>query len=704
MFDLRKIPVLRVLIPFFGGVLTGTEVCPAIGAGVPVLASSLLWVMALLIFARQVRGSGSDSWLISPLLFLLFYSAGMGSGSFSKPFDPGLPVGENVVIRGEVTASPVAGRDSRILDMELQMYRSVSTTGLIKTNLKVYLADSLMPVQGEIWQFCGKLAPISGSRNPGSPDFRSIMGRKSCWYRFYVSDKPVSCSTNRMVQDEKRRFTSAAIRREVSDHWHGETEEVSLLKAVCLGDRSTLTDEMLQAYKASGGMHLLAVSGLHVGLIWWVLQYMTRWLKRIFRSEWQRALVVIGLLWFYAFVTGFSSSVCRSVTMFTFFTASRLLGQRIHSLNGILVSAFLLVLIDPLRLLDVGFQLSYAAITGIVTLYPLARRVLRVKNRVIRWLLEASSVSLSAQLATFPLVIFYFHQLPLYSFLTSLVAVPMLSIMITLFVCSVPFILIGKLEEFFNFLLVKLAHLMNSLMEYLSSAPGALLEGLTLDGMTLAIWLLILLFCMIGLNHHNRIPWYVVLFLLAGSQVWNALSGSRLRSSSELVITNFNGASMVIIRDGVMVDFYCWYRDTASAEYLRAYREISWNRRNFESNLFEVGDSQEIHGSVSSCLQVAEGLWILGGDHFSGLVVREKLTGPLCQCVFGDTLGNYPDRPDFILFSGEPYVVCPQKKNWTGETDIIIDGSNRRWYKQRLEAEWEGIFLTDRSGAYMKRW
>ena len=704
MFDLRKIPVLRVLIPFFGGVLTGTECHQAVRIGLLVPLSLLLWVMVLMLFTWQGRRAGRAPWLFPPLLFLLFFITGMGSGSLSEPIDPGLTVGEMVVIRGEVTGSADQGQSSRTLDMELHMFCSGDTARRIKTHLKVYLADSSRPGQGEIWQFCGKLVPISNSGNPGTPDFRSIMGRKGCWYRFYVSEEPDLCLSNRMVQVEQRRLTSSIIRKEVSDHWHGGIEEVSLLKAVCLGDRSTLSDEMRQAYRSSGGMHLLAVSGLHVGLIWWVLQYMTRWIRLIFRSERQRAAVVVGLLWFYAFVTGFSSSVCRSVTMFTFFTTGRLTGQRAHSLNGILVSAFFLVLIDPVRLMDAGFLLSYTAITGIIALHPFLIRMVRVKNRVLRWMIEAISVSLSAQLATAPLVIFYFQQYPLYSILTSLFAIPVLSLMITVFVVSVPFISTGILEEFFNFLLIHLAHLMNSFMEHLSSAPGALLEGLNLDRVTLVLWLLILLLSMIGVNHRSWLPWYLALFLLAGSLVWSSLSGLRLRSSSELVITNFSRATMIIIRDGSGVDLYCWCNDTASSEYLRDYSDISWSRRDYESNIFEVGDTSEIRGRVSLCKKVAEGTWLLGGSHFRGLVVREQLVEPLCQFVLGESGRTPPERLDFILFSGEPYVNCPPGKDWMAETDIIVDGSNRSWYKERMEAQWSGIFLTDRSGAYMKRW
>ena len=320
------------------------------------------------------------------------------------------------------------------------------------------------------------------------------------------------------------------------------------MKAVCLGDRSSLTDDMRQAYAAAGGMHLLAVSGLHVGLIWWVLQYMTGWMSLILRKEIQRTVLVVGLLWFYAFMTGFSSSVCRSVTMFSFFSASRMMGERAQPLNVILVSAFLLVLLEPVRLTDVGFQLSYTAIIGIITLHPLALRKVRVKNRVLRWVWEATSVSLAAQVSTAPLVIYYFHQLPIYSLITSLIAIPLLSLLIAIFVCSVPFVSVGIMENISSFLLVELARLMNRSMEHLSSMPGAVLDGLQLDRISLLFWILGLLMGMIALHGRRRIP-YLLLFLISSSLVWNSYSALKRRSSSELLIAHFRGASMVSIRE-----------------------------------------------------------------------------------------------------------------------------------------------------------
>jgi len=707
MFDLRKIPVLRALIPFFGGVTAGIVVLPTVHILAMVIISMGLWVMALFFYFRQGRRPGSASGLFAMVIFLLFFITGSGTGILSRPADPRLPVDKQVLIRGEVSESPNLVRRNLVLDLELHQLWSADTILSTRTVVRVYFpmpSDSIWPAAGEEWQFSGKLAPVSTSGNPGSTDFTRVMNRKDCWCCLYVSTGAVSLLSNRMVPFKKRNFTPELLRQKVSDHWHGGKEEVSLLKAVCLGDRSSLTSDMQQDYRMAGGMHLLAVSGLHVGLIWWVLQYLTGWMKKIFRSEKQRIAVEVGLLWFYAFLTGFSSSVCRSVTMFTFFSINRMMGQRIHSVNGILVSSFLLVVIDPLKLLDIGFQLSYTAIFGIVAIYPVLQRAVPIRNRLLRRLWEATSVSVAAQLSTAPLVIFYFHQLPLYSILTSLLTVPLLSILIAVFVCSVPFISVDLPMEFFNFILIKLALLINRSMAHLSSLPGALLDGLQVDRMTLVVWLLVLLMIMVALNIRNRIPWYLVLFLTSVAMIWNSLSGLDRRSSSELLITHFNRASMVIVREGVRVDYYQFCSDTAVLDRMKAYIAGGWSSRIYENHQMEIKDTGEARGLVSSCIRLRDGLWLLGSYQHQGLIVGDNIYENLWEAVFGEPEGTHAIQPVFLLLSGDPEVETLLDKRWIGDTEVVADGSCSKRYLTRLKADQRGFYLTDRSGAYAKRW
>jgi len=713
MFDLRKIPMLRVLVPFFGGIFTGLHVNSEYQDFRVLLLLLILWITIVVIFKWQRRKPALFPWFISLLLCLFFYLAGAGSGIQSRPHDPGLPVDQWVQVQGKLNETPHPGRFAYEFEMKVQLVCSLDSIYRIGTQLQCYIpvpADSLMPVQGETWQFTGTLAGIQNSGNPGMPNYRAILGRKDCWYRFYISSDTLAARFNKKVAGKERKLAPAQLRRALSEHWHGDREEIALLKAVCLGDRSSLSDDLRQAYTAAGGMHLLAVSGLHVGLIWWVLHYMTGWMSLIFRKEIQRTLLVVGLLWFYAYITGFSSSVCRSVTMFSFLSVGRLMGKRVQTLNVILASAFLLVLINPLRLKDVGFQLSYAAITGIVALHPLTLRLLRVKNRVLRWFWEASSVSFAAQLVTAPIVIYYFHQLPLYSLVTSLVAVPVLSFLIAVFVCSVPFVSAGFLQSVFSFLLIWPARLMNRSVEYLGAMPGAVLDDLELDLVGLLIWIFVLLLFMIALHGRRRLPCYLMFLLISFSLIWSSYSRVIRCKSSELVIGHFRGASQVSIRIGAKVDHYYWYRDSTSMSYLETYRDLAWNSRVYKNRVYggELRAERETlvwnSAQASSCIRLGEGIWLMGGDDICGLVITAHGSEQVLDILIGDRTKQQTLRPDFILLSGEPLLDVLQFEEKLEETAVVIDGSNRSWYKELMLAQSDRIYLTDQAGAYVKRW
>lgn len=707
MFDLRKIPMLRVLVPFLSGLLAGLDPRTRIEPFQVLILLSFVQLVAYLLFRRGRRGPAEWSWLNAPVLFLLIFLAGAGTGTVGRPRDPGLPTDQWVLIRGELCSPLQAGPYGYVFDLKTRLICFAHVTCLSETVLRCYLSDtsdSLLPDMGESWQFGGKLSGIGNSGNPGMPDFRAILGRKNCWYRLHISSSQLLSAYNRKLESTEGRFSPSRIRQLASAHWQGDEKAVSLLKAVCLGDRSLLSDELRLAYSQAGGMHLLAVSGLHVGLIWWVLQLCTAWMVPLLRNGLGQMLLVVGLLWFYAYVTGFSSSVCRSVTMFSFFSIGRMRGEGISTLNVIFASAFLLALIDPIRIMDVGFQLSYTAIAGIMCIFPLSLKLLRPRQRFLRWIWQAASVSLAAQLATAPLVIYYFHQFPIYSLITSIIAIPLLTILMTLFVCSIPFLVAGVLERFTSFLLVFLGRLLNGTMEFLGDLPGAVLTDLDLEPTGLAVWMMLLILLVLAFHGKDRLPFFLILLCLSLSLGRASVKTLKRRSGSELIIAHFTGASHVSFRRGRHVDHYCWYSDSSSLAHMEAFRKSRWSGSHYRQALFEGGFMERIHSGASSCLRMGEGCWFLRTRGLSLLVLRGPEFHGLPLWKGKQESQHTAFHPDLILLSGEPALEGLEELAATQEIQMVIDGSNRSWYKPKPSAIGEQIYLTDLDGAYVKRW
>lgn len=222
-------------------------------------------------------------------------------------------------------------------------------------------------------------------------------------------------------------------------------DEFGMLAALTLGYKDALTPELRESFSTTGAMHVLAVSGLHVGIIYVVIGWLLGFLDKSKRTQRLKPIFIILFLWFYAFITGLSPSVMRATVMFTFMALAGVIGRKSQTFNTIFLSAFLLILYQPAFLFDVGFQLSYSAVIAIVYFQPKIVGLLVVKNRFLRWAWELTAVSLAAQIGTAPFSLFYFHQFPNYFLLSNFVVIPAASIIlylaITLFVVSwIPYI------------------------------------------------------------------------------------------------------------------------------------------------------------------------------------------------------------------------------------------------------------------------
>ena len=195
--------------------------------------------------------------------------------------------------------------------------------------------------------------------------------------------------------------------------------QLAILSAITLGEKGLLSTDVKDTFSAAGVSHILVVSGMHVGFIFTVILLL---FKRI-SSERRWLIVLLGLLtlWAYALLSGLAPSVVRATFMFSMILLFRVLGEKYRVEHALAFSATILILLNPNTLFDVGFQLSYLAVVGIVYLYPkLHKLTLSVKSSPIRWLLQSVAVTVSAQLFTFPIVIYNFNLFPLYFVVSNL--------------------------------------------------------------------------------------------------------------------------------------------------------------------------------------------------------------------------------------------------------------------------------------------
>jgi len=204
-----------------------------------------------------------------------------------------------------------------------------------------------------------------------------------------------------------------------------------IVSAMLLGNREAISEDIQELYAATGVLHVLAVSGLHVG----ILSEITLWLLGLFRRKdatwrrWQLAIALI-VIWGFAFLVGNTASVTRAAIMFSFLTIGRLVRRDIHPLNSLAAAAFFITIFDPYALFQVGFQFSFLAVAGILVFYKSIYQFWIPDNRVLHFFWQLLVVGIAAQIAVLPLSVYYFHQIPVYAWLAGLIAVPMASVIL----------------------------------------------------------------------------------------------------------------------------------------------------------------------------------------------------------------------------------------------------------------------------------
>jgi competence protein ComEC len=703
MVDLSRAPVTRVLFPFAAGSLSGYLLTCEIRPDFLLYGALPACVSAAALLLLPGKKTVWRKAFFSLLTFFVFLWSGFGVGVCDRPREPELPRDSRIVVMGRVLEEP-RERSGRIsFDMQLSRVCGREGARCTRTIVMASMAmprDSVLPHPGDTWILAGRLAEIRNSGNPGETDYASILHRRNCWFRFYAETLQ---GVNMKVEEScGNRLSAAGLRESLMQHWEGPPEELALVRALCLGDRSVMPDELLRSYSMAGGMHLLAVSGLHVGLVWWVLNALFSFLPRWTGKECWRSVPVIALLWFYAWLTGFSSSVSRAVTMFSLFSVSRLIFRRSLPVNVILLSMFIQVVIRPGWLLEPGFQLSYAAVLAIVTLYPRIRNAVRVKNRILRKVWEASTVSLAAQAGTVPLVIHYFHQVPVYGLVTNLLALPLLSMILTVFLLSLPFVAAGEGTWLFNFLLMRLAAWLNGAMEAVASIPGAVVTDLHMDPLCIFLLMVILFLGVTALDGKRKPALLSALFVLSILLIRSTQLELSRSATDQLVIAHFRNGSLVTFREGRKVDHYIWCSDPSVVASMDRYLAGTWNRRNFEVSVITVnnaGSGEEpactVSGGISCCSRIGPGTWLAGNRERKGLVIIGTGNEGLSVIPFISGL-------DFVLLSGEPPLTpAAADRLFKGPWQVVADGSCGARYRSLLRAPPERIHDTHSRGAFM---
>ncbi|HEY4788967.1 MAG TPA: ComEC/Rec2 family competence protein, partial [Bacteroidales bacterium] len=327
-------------------------------------------------------------------------------------------------------------------------------------------------------------------------------------------------------------------------------DELGVASALIIGDKANLDDEIKQAYIASGTMHILAVSGMHIALLYWVLNILLSFLNALKHGKFIKLVLLLIAVWFYALITGLGGSILRAATMITFVIIGQSFNRNVNIFNSLAVSAFLLLLINPFNLVDVGFQLSYLAVISIVIFYPLIYNLIDIKNWLGDQLWSLTAVTLAAQLVTTPISLFYFHQFPNLFILSNLVMIPLSTLIMYFAMTLIAFsgwnwitMILGKV---FNFLV----WLLNKVVLTIESLPYALTKGIYINWID--VCLLYILVTFITLFLLKRKSFYLIASTVAilGLSTHSLIIKYNQSTSKEIIVYNNNENPVIQFREG----------------------------------------------------------------------------------------------------------------------------------------------------------
>jgi competence protein ComEC len=500
----QQIPFIRLLIPFLLGI--GIYSC----CGTLDLSWSLLmgfygvlFSISILLHLKSAPGvSTIRTWgtLLSVLLIHLGYLISYAHDARNSPIHlQQIPNQEEVTYIASIE-SPI-----KINEKSIKATVKVSTQGNDVKSFKPCEGKAIIYFQldtnstklqyGDLIVFQATLKEFTPPLNPKAFDSRSYYASQNIYHQTYLPGDQWQILGHQQGSALYQFIykTRSSLLQILAKHLTSPNE-YAVAAALLLGAKDQLSKDLRNAYADTGAMHVLAVSGLHIGILVGLLAFLLSFVRRS-DKKWLRikTIILLSLLWSFALLTGASASVLRACTMFSFVIIGQLLNRKINIYNSLAASAFLLLCIDPLLLFQVGFQLSYFALVGIIYLHPRIYKRWYIENKLGDWIWTGVALSLAAQIATLPISLYYFHQFPVFFWLSGIVVTATASIILSLGIALLCFHAVPLLSTALGYALYGFLFLMNSLIFLIQQLPGAVWEGFWLESWQMWTWYLVLI-------------------------------------------------------------------------------------------------------------------------------------------------------------------------------------------------------------------
>jgi competence protein ComEC len=366
--------------------------------------------------------------------------------------------------------------------------------GKLLVNLQKDSSNTLLEIDDQL-VISTSFSEISKPKNPFGFSYKNYLKNQQIFHQVYID------STNSLYLGNRNNSIigfAAYLRAEINKsliNYDFKNDELAVINALLLGQRQEISTELLQSYSGAGAIHILAVSGLHVGIILLILTYVFSPLNYFKYGKLTTSILIIISLWVFAIIAGLSASVVRAVTMFSAISIGLYLNRPSNIYNTLIISMFLLLLINPFYLFEIGFQLSYLAVFAIVWLQPKLYALWKTNYWILDKFWQLFTVSVAAQLGVLPLSLFYFHQFPGLFFVSNLVIIPLLGFILSIGILVIVLAVLNMLPSFLANFYMFIIQQLNNFISWISNQQFFIIENISFSlVLLLATYALILLF------------------------------------------------------------------------------------------------------------------------------------------------------------------------------------------------------------------